>query len=435
MKTIAPETNINFEKWLTTVNKISSNILSQESFDITTDAILSLLKKHLNAFAACYLKVDTNEEFLELHSYTQSRFINIVPMIPFDIYTLKYPINHPEVLISSCVTQKKIIQASSLKDFFYPIVKSKTLLYTIQKIIGIKLCIGVPVIIQKKVIGVYFIVTPSEKLTELQIKILNFYASISAISLDNSIKVQKLKQQYEAEKETATMLTHELKTPISIAHNSSELLSLTIKKYEKIFPEDFISRLREQQLEIHESILRMNRICNSIFSLTEVENNLSEENQKLDLSRSVGHLISVYQRLKNKKIELMYKEKMSTETLYGAGIQFEQVISIFLENAFKYTEEGTIVVDLKITPQYMRCSVTDTGLGIPKNKKEQIFDRYFRIKSNQPQDGKTGLGLGLYIARKITQKLKGSITITDNPKQKGSCFTVEFPVYSSLENN
>jgi signal transduction histidine kinase len=435
MQNPAPETDINFEKWLTTVNKISSNILSQENFDITTDAILALLKEHLNAFAACYLKVDAKEEYLELHSYTQSKFTNIVPIIPFDIYSLKYPIHHPKVLISSCVTQKKFIQAPSMKDFFYPVVKSKTLLNSIQKLIGIKLCIGIPVMIQEKVIGVYVMVTHSEKLTELQIKILHFYASISAITLDNTIKVKKLKQQYEAEKETAAMLTHELKTPIAIAHNSSELLSLTIKKYENILQDDFIARLREQQLEIHESILRMNLICNSIFSLTEVENGFSAESQRLDLSMSLSHLINTYQRLKNKDINLTYQEKIAPQTLYGGGIQFEQVISILLENAFKYTEKGSIDVDLEVSTKLMRCVITDTGPGIPKNKKAQIFERFFRIKDEEHTKKKGGLGLGLYIAKKITEKMKGSIIIEDNPKRKGCRFTVEFPVYLNLDNS
>ncbi|MBD3270335.1 sensor histidine kinase, partial [Candidatus Peregrinibacteria bacterium] len=111
-----------------------------------------------------------------------------------------------------------------------------------------------------------------------------------------------------------------------------------------------------------------------------------------------------------------------------AGVQFEQIISIFLENAYKYTNKGEIIVNVKINDNSMKCSVTDTGIGISNRHKNKIFDRFTRSKKNK----KSGLGIGLYIAKELTIKLNGNIKVKDNPKQKGSVFIIELPVYKKI---
>jgi two-component system sensor histidine kinase CiaH len=105
------------------------------------------------------------------------------------------------------------------------------------------------------------------------------------------------------------------------------------------------------------------------------------------------------------------------------------VISIILENAFKYVKSGKVEMDLTMSDKEMVATITDTGPGISDDEKKKVFERFFRSRDAEKVRKQKGLGLGLYIAKKITDKLKGTIELVDNPDATGSRFIIKFPVY------
>lgn len=114
----------------------------------------------------------------------------------------------------------------------------------------------------------------------------------------------------------------------------------------------------------------------------------------------------------------------------GAIIQLEQIIIILLDNALKYTTHGSIGLQLEFKNQKLICRITDTGNGIPKKQRQLVFEKFYRLVHKQKkQISKEGLGLGLYIAKKILEKINGNISISDNPEGQGSLFIVEIPVF------
>jgi signal transduction histidine kinase len=110
----------------------------------------------------------------------------------------------------------------------------------------------------------------------------------------------------------------------------------------------------------------------------------------------------------------------------GKAIQFEQVVSTILDNAIKYTDHGKVELKISVSPKLLKAEIFDTGSGIPKKEREAIFERFNRL--SQGNKSVQGLGLGLYMARKIIDELKGKIHVEDNPKAKtGTKFIVKIP--------
>jgi len=219
------------------------------------------------------------------------------------------------------------------------------------------------------------------------------------------------------------LLSHELKTPIALLSNSIR----TFKAAVDSDPKDFKSSFAKIYPTIQGNIDRLDTTCGSIFKLREVENSVSTLNQKLDLEHFFSQLFEIYElRADEKGIIFDYDFDLIDSVLYGGGVQFEQVVTTLIDNAIKYTQKGSVYAKITLSESEMRCVVTDTGPGIPKDKQELVFKPYKRLKETNSE---SGLGLGLYMAQKITEQLNGEIQVESNPKEKGSKFTVIFPVF------
>ena len=105
----------------------------------------------------------------------------------------------------------------------------------------------------------------------------------------------------------------------------------------------------------------------------------------------------------------------------------KQIVSNLLDNAFKYTQKGQIRFGYKTDTNYIGIFVHDTGIGIPENKHEAIFDRFYQLHSSSQQ--KSGTGLGLAICKNLVELMGGKISI-HSKSGIGSKFLVELPVDS-----
>jgi signal transduction histidine kinase len=103
-----------------------------------------------------------------------------------------------------------------------------------------------------------------------------------------------------------------------------------------------------------------------------------------------------------------------------------QVLVNLVENAVKYSREGTIDVRLARNYGMVRFSIRDEGEGIPPNQQERIFEKFYRLDPNMTQ-GVGGTGLGLYICRELIESMEGDIWVESVPGQ-GSTFVFELPV-------
>jgi signal transduction histidine kinase len=106
-------------------------------------------------------------------------------------------------------------------------------------------------------------------------------------------------------------------------------------------------------------------------------------------------------------------------------LRFEQVVTNLVENAIKYSPESG-VVEIEVSREssnVVLLSVTDNGIGIPVERRDKLFDRYYRAHADSHQ---SGLGLGLYISRQIVDLHGGEIR-AEFPDEGGTRFVVELP--------
>lgn len=107
------------------------------------------------------------------------------------------------------------------------------------------------------------------------------------------------------------------------------------------------------------------------------------------------------------------------------AFRVKQIMSNLIGNAVKYTDQGSVKVEIRISPrQHLIIYVSDTGRGMSQADCQRIFDAFTRLPNGQ---GKEGVGLGLSITREVVQMLGGTITVTSE-EGKGSCFTVSLPI-------
>lgn len=107
------------------------------------------------------------------------------------------------------------------------------------------------------------------------------------------------------------------------------------------------------------------------------------------------------------------------------AFRVKQIMSNLIGNAVKYTDQGSVKVEIRISPrQHLIIYVSDTGRGMSPADCQRIFDAFTRLPNGQ---GKEGVGLGLSITREVVQMLGGTITVASE-EGKGSCFTVSLPI-------
>lgn len=107
------------------------------------------------------------------------------------------------------------------------------------------------------------------------------------------------------------------------------------------------------------------------------------------------------------------------------AFRVKQIMSNLIGNAVKYTDRGSVKVEIRISPrQHLIIYVSDTGRGMSQADCQRIFDAFTRLPNGQ---GKEGVGLGLSITHEVVQMLGGTITVASE-EGKGSCFTVSLPI-------
>ena len=210
-------------------------------------------------------------------------------------------------------------------------------------------------------------------------------------------------------------VTHELKTPISIARLNLE----TMQKHQL----DAEKQKKLMQMTIQET-MRLDTLINNILISSQFDvNAYKTEKEELDFSSLVQDVVKQFgNRYPDKKIIVEIQENID---LKGDPLLLKLLLSNLLENANKYADKTTaITCKLLMQKGSIQLQVIDEGKGIPDDEKKKVFDKFYRVGNEQTRKTQ-GTGLGLYICKRIAQSHDADITVTDNVSQ-GTNFTVTF---------
>lgn len=212
--------------------------------------------------------------------------------------------------------------------------------------------------------------------------------------------------------------SHELKTPLA----TMKLLSETILYQDNPDP----ALMKEFFGDINHEVDRLTRIVSELLKLVQEDSSAGGLNfETLRLDALVGGVCGRLTALaENKNVSL--RTNLEPVEMQGDSMRLEQIVVNLVENAIKYTDEGSVDVSVSEEGEWAVFTVKDTGIGIPEESIEHLFERFYRVdKARSRSTG--GTGLGLSITEKLINLHGGSIEVRSKLGE-GSTFTVQLPV-------
>ncbi|MCR5595432.1 MAG: ATP-binding protein [Lachnospiraceae bacterium] len=230
----------------------------------------------------------------------------------------------------------------------------------------------------------------------------------------------RMKMLDDSRQEFVANVSHELKTPMT---------SMKVLADSLLVQEDAPAELyREFMGDITNEIDRENKIISDLLSLVKMDKTSSELSiSEVDINSLIELILKRLRPIARKKDVEIEFISMRQVTAMVDEVKISQVITNLVENAIKYNKEnGSVSVTLDADHQYFKIIVADTGIGIPEESMDHIFERFYRVdKSHSREIG--GTGLGLAITRSAVIMHRGSIVV-ESEVDEGTTFTVRIPL-------
>ncbi|MBD1383553.1 sensor histidine kinase [Metabacillus arenae] len=226
--------------------------------------------------------------------------------------------------------------------------------------------------------------------------------------------IELLETNYKKQEQFVSDASHELKTPLTVIESYAQML----KRWGNKKPEV----LEEAVEAIHSESLRMKDLTKQMLLLAKDETQLDLQYEQVDLislsKDAAKNLQNAYQR------KIMVQSDQQELTIMGDPLKLKQILFILLDNAIKYSEKE-IKISLSASSNSATISVTDYGIGIPKEDLDKVYDRFFRVdKARSRETG--GSGLGLSIAKRIIHAHHGQMEIVSK-EGVGTTVTIDLP--------
>jgi len=229
--------------------------------------------------------------------------------------------------------------------------------------------------------------------------------------------IERLQRRSEAQARFVADASHELATPVAGIRGYTNILRAWGRDDPKVLAEAVDAIDRESR--------RMARLTSDLLNLLHADQGLRLQVERFDLNALARErLAAAASRYMDKEVD--FEGPDGSQMMVGDPDRLEDVLSILLDNAGKYTPAGgTVTLTTRRKRERVTIQVSDTGAGIPAEDIPRLFDRFFRSDKARAE-GEAGFGLGLAIARSIVENMGGSISVTSEIGT-GTTFTVVVP--------
>ena len=235
----------------------------------------------------------------------------------------------------------------------------------------------------------------------------------------------RLQNSEEKRRQFVSDASHELKTPLA----SIKLLS------DSILQNDMdMETIREFVQDIGNEADRLNRMSQKLLSLSRVESQSDSEYEIVYLAPTVKKVIRMLHEIARRSSISIQAELDGDCSILIIEDDLYQIIFNLVENGIKYnTAGGSLFINLQKNLEDVVLTVADTGVGIPAESLENIFERFYRVdKARSRKSG--GSGLGLSIVKSLVERNGGTINV-ESVLNQGTTFTVRFPAFDTEEDN
>jgi signal transduction histidine kinase len=233
----------------------------------------------------------------------------------------------------------------------------------------------------------------------------------------------RLKRLDEQKTEFVSLASHQLRGPLSIIQGYSSMIS--DGDYGKIPP-----NLSDPFEKILQSGTALGFLINDYLNVSRIEKGEMEYIiEDVNITKLTKDLVNEFKIIaKKSKLKLEFKCKSEKDYFIRADRnKIRQIISNLIDNAIKYTKEGSVTVSCDRKNNDVLISIKDTGVGLKEQDMKEIFDKFKRAK-NAITMNVSGTGLGLYVAKVMTKAQDGEIWAESAGPEKGTTFNIKFPL-------
>ncbi len=284
-------------------------------------------------------------------------------------------------------------------------------------------------------VGALVIATVDRELTDTDLDLASAFAEIAAAAIANArlyddertlrayaeAAQQRLEEADRQKDEFLSVASHELRTPLTSAHGFTQVMLRRAAREQALDP-----RQLEALTTIETQLRRMAALLNDLLDFTHVQSGaLPLHPSPLDLVKLAGAVVESMRATFAGRLITMHAPGTSVGGVWD-GDRIEQVVINLLENAVKYSPDGgAIDVTVSREHDWAVLRVRDRGLGIPPASMQRLFERFYRIPNKEHQQI-NGIGIGLYICRRIAERHGGTISV-EQPDGPGAIFVLRLP--------
>ena len=237
---------------------------------------------------------------------------------------------------------------------------------------------------------------------------------------DDLTEINKLlKEAQQAQNRFFTNISHDFRTSLSLILGPSKQLAISSKEEKTKSTADLI----------HRSAKKLNKLVDELLDLSKIE--AGEMKLKVSPQNLVALTKEVFKSFcsfaERKKITFKLNSELDEIIVYVDKEKMDKILTNVLSNAFKFTPEmGNVEVGLNRHDKFAEISIADTGIGIPENQIDKIFDRFYQVDGSHTKEHE-GTGIGLSLTKELIKLHKGEIKV-ESEEGKGSIFHLLFPL-------
>ena len=276
-----------------------------------------------------------------------------------------------------------------------------------------------PLAYKNKSVGVLTVMSVKNNyFTARELEILKLFVPLASLAVRKTQLYDETKQALESRDLFISMAAHELRTPLTAINGYAQML------YSRLSQTD--SREGGWAQQIYFECLRLNNLINDLLEINKIRTgqfvyDLKECKLEELIQRAINNIKFIFPNR-----EFIFSDNNSRKDVYIIG-DFDKILQSvvgILENAAKFSSsENNIQLNLETDDKNAIIRVRDFGVGIDKNDIPKIFDNYFVGRNHE----KEGMGLGLFLAKNVFHRHRGSITI-NSKKGKGTTVTMKLPI-------
>lgn len=414
----------------------SIKTLNQANYDNMEESFFSLLENASNISNFCHGAEKILQQYVIKNLVIFSNQLTYNNVSKTQIIYTKIPLNVDDKIINkvnNIICNKLNINLTESIDFF-PKCNLLSNSYIWDSVNQNNLYLF-PITFKQKILGYLFIETEGIKSSQEEAQTLKLLARYLGLYVYNCQLEQREKTLIEKEnkfKETITNqsiylshMNHELRTPVAAVIGFAKMLQ------QRLYG-DLNSKQAQYVDAIYQSGTYLLELISDLLDISKIEARKEELFIEKVLIHELCNSSLALVKTKAEEQGLTLKIEIKTDIIYCFVDQrrIKQILVNLLSNGVKFTEKGTVTLQVTQDKDNLLFKVIDTGIGIDENSQKKLFSPFSQLNTHLHKKHR-GSGLGLLISRELAKLHGGDITLTSE-KDKGSCFTLILPLKNSI---